>query len=69
MRIEKKMAPGRTINVLIRITPEMQAQLQKIAGKAGGGVATVMRQIVQNALDEGVKVVQGKARNGSSAEA
>jgi len=60
----------RTINVLIRITPEMHAELSKLADKMGKGwgVATVMRQIVQNALDEGVNV-RGRRKARSNGEA
>lgn len=50
---------------MIRITPEMHAELTTIAEKTGGGIATVMRQIVQNALDEGLRVGGGKP-NGHS---
>ena len=73
MDMEKTEVPERTINVLIRVTPEMHAELSKLADKMGKGwgVATVMRQIVQNALDEGVNVKgrrkgRAAAANGSS---
>jgi hypothetical protein len=66
MDIEKPSTPNRTISVLIRVTPEMHAQLTKLAEKVGGvaGVATVMRQIVENALAEGIKVGPNQ-RNGT----
>jgi len=73
MDIDKVETEDRTINVLIRITPTMHAELSKLADKMGKGwgVATVMRQIVQNALDEGVNVKgrrkgRAAAANGSS---
>jgi hypothetical protein len=73
MDIVKTITPERTMSVLIRITPEMHAQLTKIAEKMGGGtgVATVMRQIVQKVLDEeGIQVVgprKGARSNGRAA--
>ena len=67
MDMDKPETEERTINVLIRITAEMHAELSKLAEKMGKGwgVATVMRQIVQNALDEGVNV-KGRRKSARS---
>jgi hypothetical protein len=50
--------PEKIVNVLIRIDAAMHRQLSELALKVGHGwgVATVMRQLVQNALDEGVTI-------------
>lgn len=56
----KKQPSAKTVMVFVRITPEMNDQLKALAGRVGGGgVATMMRDIVEAALAEGIDVTGG----------
>jgi predicted DNA-binding protein len=62
MELSSKQQPTpKSISVFVRITPEMNEQLKELAQRVGGdsGVATMMRDIVENALAEGIDVVGG----------
>ena len=56
MKLSSNTRHNKTISVFVRITPEMNHTLAELSKRTGGGVATVMRMIVENALAEGVKV-------------
>ena len=58
MNLKSKQAEQKSISVFVRITPQMNEQLKKLAERVGGdaGVATIMRDIVEGALAEGVDV-------------
>jgi hypothetical protein len=56
MELKSKRPDSKSISIFVRITPEMNAQLKTLAGRIRGGVATVMRQIVENALADGITV-------------
>jgi predicted DNA-binding protein len=57
MNIVEAEANRRSIPILVRLTPPMHAKLMKLVEKAGGGIATTVRSIIEAALDEGVDVV------------
>lgn len=63
MDIRVKREPG-THSVLVRIRPDLYPKLQAMADKLpkpGAGVATVIRMIVETALEEGVVLHPGEA--------
>jgi hypothetical protein len=43
--------------VLVRLTPEIHGWLLDLSGKAGGGIATTIRSILEAAHRDGVSVV------------
>jgi predicted DNA-binding protein len=65
MNLSKKNQVAKSISVFVRITPEMNEQLKTLAERVGGdsGVATMMRDIVEAALAEGIDITgEGKRR-------
>lgn len=57
MKAKRKEQP-KTIYVGVRITPAMNEQLLKLAEQLGGdvGVSTLLRDIAERALAEGIQV-------------
>lgn len=64
MNLKSKHAEQKSISVFVRITPQMNEQLKELAERVGGdaGVATIMRDIVEGALAEGVDVSGPEAK-------
>jgi hypothetical protein len=62
MKLPSNKAHNKSISVFVRITPEMNHALAELAKRTGGGVATVMRMIVENALADGVTVEDVRPR-------
>lgn len=68
MELKSKNPNSKSISVFVRITPEMNATLKQLAGRIRGGVATVMRQIVENALADGITVTGERPSKGKANE-
>lgn len=70
MELKSKSAEQKTISVFVRITPQMNEQLKELAKRVGGdaGVATMMRDIVEGALAEGIDVTGPEVKRGRRAK-
>jgi predicted DNA-binding protein len=58
MELSSERRARRSISVFVRITPEMHEQLAQLAKRIRGGVSTLIRQICETGLVDGIKVVE-----------
>jgi len=57
MEIDRANTSIRNKPVLVRLTTDVYDWLTELSGKAGGGVATTIRSILESAKREGVEIV------------
>jgi len=59
MEIDRANTAIRNKPVLVRLTTDTYDWLTELSAKAGGGVATTIRSILESAKREGVEIVGG----------
>jgi len=57
MKIANADTNRRSVPIMVRLTPPMYDKLMAVCKQAGGGIGTTVRSILEEALTEGIDVV------------